>query len=104
MGTLEDLKKQIEQLRQRFTQGGLVPKPETASITTGRIYEVPAGLLERFFDLYDRMLLDELEGRGAAGNHRLWRFLTDRCPELRQGDWRLVVNNWTSAEVQEVLP
>ena len=104
MGTLEELKRSIGQLRARFAAHHHSGQPEPMDAPGGRVYAVPAGLLDRFFDLYDRMLLDEVEGRGAAGQHRLWRVLTDRCPELRQGEWRLVVHNWTSAEVREVLP
>lgn len=104
MGTLEDLKRSIDQLRARFSAHESTARPVPAGTEAGRVYEIPPGLLDRFFDLYDRMLLDELEGRGAAGNHRLWRFLTDRCPELGQGTWRISVHNWTSAEVVEVLP
>jgi len=100
MGTLEDLKRSIDQLRARFSTHETTDRP----VPAGRVYEIPPGLLDRFFDLYDRMLLDELEGRGTAGNHRLWRLPADRCPELSQGKWRISVHNWTSAKVVEVLP
>jgi len=104
MGPLEDLKRSIGQLRARFATHESIYRPEPPTTQAGRVYEIPEGLLDRFFDLYDRMILEEVEGLGAAGNHRLWRFLTDRCPELRHGNWRIVVHNWTSAKVVEVLP
>jgi|GEM_PF-3364628 len=98
------LKKLINQLWQRISaQGGVVPE-RIAPLAEGRVYEVPEGLLPRFFELYVDLCKAERIGRGAAEAYRMWRLLKQRCPEINEGHWKVVVHGWTRVEVIEVLP
>lgn len=107
MGALKEwrgiIRKIWQELKFHGNSSTIQPQDAPAEQKQGRVYEIPAGLLPRFFDLYEELLLDERTGRGAVSSYRLWKFLQQRCPEIKSGKWKLVVKR-TSAEVVEVLP
>jgi hypothetical protein len=51
-----------------------------------RIYLVPEGLRDRVLELMDNA---EKEGMRHTAVRELWRLITDRCPETKQGRWRI---------------
>jgi hypothetical protein len=96
----------LKEMRLRYIgQGGIVPKPaEPAPQAQGRRYEVPEGLLPRFFELYADLKRAERNGRGAVEAYRIWSLLSQRYPETKKGKWKFTVHGWTRVEVVEVLP
>lgn len=101
MNLFQFIKKLYDQLTSG-KEGGICPKEELREQRQGRVYEVPAGLLPRFFELYENVRLSERMGRGPVAGYELWTWLHKRCPEVKDGHWKLVVGR-TSAEVVEVL-
>lgn len=108
MGTLGELMGKVRGLRMKFTQGDLPSKPTILDApqqqAVGRVYEVPSRLIPRLLELHQEVEAAKRIGKGAVENYRMWRWLQDRCPELKEGNWKLDVHNWTRAEVVEVLP
>lgn len=64
-----------------------------------RVYRVPDGLKTRVLELQDK---SKIPGMGCRAHDALWALLEQRCPELRTGKWKLLLNG-TKAYIVEVL-
>jgi hypothetical protein len=101
MATLGEMMRRITGRRAQVNGPG-EESAQTQAKRGPRSYEVPAGLLPRFFELYENVLSAERMGRGPVAGYELWTWLHKRCPEVKHGHWKLVVGR-VSAEVVEVL-
>lgn len=63
-----------------------------------RKYQVPEGLADRVLYLYDKFK----ESKRQQTKRELWKLLEKRCPEVRQGQWTVVVDG-SSVFVEETL-
>ena len=86
-----------------FGKGGLVKgnSPEVASgvYQIPRKYKVPDGLKDRVLELQDKA---EIAGSRHRAHEALWFLLGERCPETRDGQWK-VAGSGADLFVVEVL-
>lgn len=64
-----------------------------------RKYKVPVGLKDRVLELQDKT---EIAGSRHRAHEALWFLLNERCPETRDGQWK-VAGNGADVFVVEVL-
>lgn len=63
-----------------------------------RKYKVPEGLADRVLYLVDKYEHFKLK----QAKRELWKLLEERCPEVRQGQWQVVLDG-SGVFVEEVL-
>jgi len=85
----------IEWIKGVFVEGG-VADPEAPVVREPRKYKVPDRLAFRVAELSEHLRLGS-----PMAKFRLWELLTERCPEAKEGDWKLkqVGNDFWLVEV-----
>ena len=63
---------------------------------------MPEGLVPRVMRLYEDAERARAAGNGEYAGWKLWRLILDRCPETREGRWRLVFRTDGKIVVREV--
>ena len=81
---------------------GRVPGEDDPVVRDGRVFEVPDGLVPRVMRLYEDAERARAAGNGEYAGWKLWRLILDRCPETREGRWRLVFRTDGKIVVLEV--